>query len=89
MVSGRWLAARFAALDYGLEKGHSKIMTVEQIKEEVSNLPEAQQDQVVACVMHLRYMREPSARQELSRRMADRDPAHRISFDQLREHWKD
>ena len=64
-------------------------MTVEQIKEEVSNLPETQQDLLVAYVVHLRHMRDASARQELSRRMDDRDPAHWISVDQLKEHWKE
>ena len=64
-------------------------MTVEQIKEELSNLPEAQQDHVVAYVVHLRHMREPGTRQELSRRMDDREPSHWISVDQLREHWKE
>jgi hypothetical protein len=64
-------------------------MTVEQIKAEVSNLPEAQQDHVVAYVVHLRHMREPSTRQELSRRMDDREPSHWISVDQLKEHWKE
>jgi hypothetical protein len=64
-------------------------MTVEQIKEEVSNLPETQQDQLVAYVVHLRHMRDASTRQELSRRMDDHDPAHWISVDQLKEHWKE
>jgi hypothetical protein len=64
-------------------------MTVEQIKEELSNLPEAEQDQVVAYVVHLRHMRDPATRRELSRRMDDREPSHWISVDQLREHWKE
>jgi hypothetical protein len=64
-------------------------MTMEQIEEEVSNLPETQQDHLVAYVVHLRHMRDASARQDLSRRMDDRDPAHWISVDQLKEHWKE
>ena len=64
-------------------------MTVDQIKEEVSNLPETQQDQLVAYVVHLRHMRDASTRQELNRRMGDRDPAHWISVDQLKERWKE
>jgi hypothetical protein len=34
-------------------------------------------------------MRDASTRQKLSRRMDDRDPAHWISVDQLKEHWKE
>jgi hypothetical protein len=64
-------------------------MTVEQIKEEVSNLPEAQQDHVVAFVVHLRHARDPGTRQELSRRMDDHEPSHWISVGQLKEHWKE
>jgi hypothetical protein len=64
-------------------------MTVEQIKEELSKLPEAQQDHVVAYVVHLRRMRDPSTRQELSRRMDDREPSHWISVDQFSEHWNE
>ena len=64
-------------------------MTVEQIKEEVSHLPEAQQDHLVAYVVHLRHLRDPATRQELKRRIDDHDPAHWISVDQLKEHWKD
>jgi len=64
-------------------------MTVDEIKEEVSNLPETQQDQLVAYVVHLRHMRDASTRQELNRRMGDRDPAHWISVDQLKERWKE
>ena len=64
-------------------------MTVEQIKAELSNLPEAPQDQVVAYVVHLRHVRDAKASEELSQALDDREPSHWISVDQLRDHWKE
>ena len=64
-------------------------MTMEQIKEELASMPEEQQDHLVAYVVHLRHLRDPQARQEITRRIDDREPSHWISVDQLKEHWKD
>jgi hypothetical protein len=64
-------------------------MTIEQIKGEVAGMPEDQQDQLVAYLVHLRHLRDPSTRQELARKIDDHDPSHWISIDQLRESWKD
>ena len=64
-------------------------MTLEQIKEGLASLPEEQQDHVVAYVVHLRHLRDPQTRQELTRRIDDRDPSHWVSLDQLKERWKE
>jgi hypothetical protein len=64
-------------------------MTLDQIKEELAGMPENQQDHLVAYLVHLRHLREPLARQELARKIDDHDPSHWVSFDQLREDWKD
>ena len=64
-------------------------MTLEQIKEQLASMPEEEQDHVVAYVVHLRHMRDPLTRQELTRKLDDRDPAHWISVDQLKEQWKE
>jgi hypothetical protein len=42
-------------------------MTVEQIKEEVSNLPETQQDQLVASEAHARRQHTPGVESEAGR----------------------
>jgi len=64
-------------------------MTLDQIKEELASMPEEQQDHLVAYVVHLRHLRDPQARREITRRIDDREPSHWISVDQLKEHWKD
>ena len=64
-------------------------MTLEQIKQELASMPEEQQDHVVAYMVHLRRLRDSQARQELTRRIDDRDPSHWISVAQLKEHWKE
>ena len=64
-------------------------MTVEQIKEELASMPEEQQDHVVAYLVHLRHLRDPLVRGEITRRIDDRDSSHWIPLDQLKEHWKD
>lgn len=83
-----WAAALLAiSSPRGLDWGRD--MTLEQIKEELARMPEEQQDHVVGYVMHLRRLRDPLLRQELTRKMEDRDPSHWISVDQLKECWKD
>lgn len=63
-------------------------MSVDQIKSALANMPEAEQDQVVAFVVHLRHLRDPEFRRDLARKIDDQDPAHWISLDQLEERWK-
>jgi hypothetical protein len=64
-------------------------MTLEQIKEEIAVMPEEDLDHLVAYLVHLRRLRDPLSTQELTRKIDDRDPAHWISLDQLKEHWKE
>jgi len=64
-------------------------MTLEQIKAQLAGMPEEEQDRVVAYLVHLRHTRDPLTRQELTRRIDDGNPAHWISVDQLKEHWKE
>ena len=64
-------------------------MTLDQIKEELTSMPEDQQDHLVAYLLHLRHLRDPATRQELARKIDDHDPAHWMSLDQIRERWKD
>jgi TorA maturation chaperone TorD len=64
-------------------------MTMEQIKEKLASMPEEQQDHLAAYMVHLRHLRDPLARQEITRKIDDREPSHWISVEQLKEHWKD
>ncbi len=64
-------------------------MTLDKIKDELANMPEEQQNHVAAYLVHLRHLRDPITRQELTRRIDDKDPAHWISVDQLKDHWKE
>ncbi len=64
-------------------------MTLDKVKEELANMPEEQQNHVAAYLVHLRHLRDPITRQELTRRIDDKDPAHWISVDQLKDHWKE
>ncbi len=63
--------------------------TLEQIKEELALLPDEQQDELAAYLSYLRQKREPGRGADLARRIADHDPTHWVSVDQLREHWKE
>jgi len=58
------------------------------IKAELATMPEEQQEHLAAYLVHLRHLRDPLARQEITRRNDDREPSHWISVEQLKEHWK-
>jgi hypothetical protein len=64
-------------------------MTLEEIKEELAVMPQEQQDHLAAYLNHLRHLRDPMSRKDLGQRIDDRDPAHRVPLDQLRDRWKD
>ena len=64
-------------------------MTLEQIKLELAGMPEDEQNQVVAYLVHLRHLRDPLTPQELARKIDDHDPSHWVSLDQLKERWKE
>jgi len=64
-------------------------MSIEQIKEELAAMPVEQQNHLVAYLIHLRHERDPKSREELTRKIDDRDPSHWVGLDQLKEHWKE
>lgn len=64
-------------------------MSLKEIKNGAAELPEDQQDHLAAYLVHLRHQRDAKLSQEISSRLNDKNPDHWISFDQLREHWKD
>jgi len=64
-------------------------MTLDEIKEAVTNMSKKRQDELAAYLAFLRHLREPVTPEELARKIDDRDPSHWISLDQLRDRWKD
>ena len=63
-------------------------MSVQEIKEKLAILPRKEQDEVVAFLFHLRHAGDPDYKDDLSRRLADRDPSHWLSPDDF-EHALD
>jgi len=64
-------------------------VSVEQIKSELAELPEEQQNQLAAYLVHLRHQRNALARKEFSGRIDDSNPTPWISPAELRDKWKD
>jgi len=64
-------------------------MSLDQIKTELAELPQNEQDQLAAYLVHLRHQRDARASGEMNARLDDTAPDHWISADELREKWKD
>jgi hypothetical protein len=64
-------------------------VSFKEIKSGLAELPEEQQDQLAAYLVHLRHQRDTQLRRELSSRLEDKNPDHWVSIDQLRDQWKD
>lgn len=64
-------------------------MSFKEIKSGLAELPEEQQDQLAAYLVHLRHQRDTQLRRELASRLEDKNPDHWISINQLRDQWKD
>jgi hypothetical protein len=76
-------ACQKSRLDYCLD------VSFKEIKSGLAELPEEQQDQLAAYLVHLRHQRDTQLRRELSSRLEDKNPDHWVSIDQLRDQWKD
>ncbi len=64
-------------------------MRLDEIKTELAELPQKEQDQLAAYLVHLRHRRDARACSEMNARLDDTAPDHWISADELREKWKD
>jgi hypothetical protein len=64
-------------------------VSLEDIKNEMANMPPQHQDQLAAYLVHLRHQRDPKICAEIQSRIEDRDPANWLSLDELKERWKD
>jgi hypothetical protein len=59
-------------------------MSMAQLMRIVASLPDDQQKELAAFLLHLRLRQDPEWRTELARRIDDNDPAHWTSLDD----WK-
>jgi hypothetical protein len=64
-------------------------VSLKEIKSGLAELPQEEQDQLAAYLVHLRHQRDAGLRREISSRLDDKNPDHWISVGQLREKWKD
>jgi hypothetical protein len=63
-------------------------VSVDQIKAELADMPQEQQDHLAAFLVHLRHQRDVNTRREITNRIDDRDPANWLSLNELKEKWK-
>jgi hypothetical protein len=64
-------------------------MSLEEIKSKLAGLPLEDQNHLAAYLVHLRHMRDPQIRREITTGNDDRDPARWISPEELRKRWSD
>jgi hypothetical protein len=64
-------------------------VSLEDIKNEMANMPQHHQDHLAAYLVHLRHQRDPKICAEIRSRIEDKDPANWVSLDELKERWKD
>jgi len=62
---------------------------LDEIKTGLAELPQEQQDQMAAYLVHLRHQRDAQVCSEMTGRLNDKNPENWISADELREKWKD
>jgi hypothetical protein len=64
-------------------------VSFEEIKTELAEMPQEQQDQLAAFLVHLRHQRDPRIGREISKRIDDRSPNNWLTLNELKEKWKD
>jgi hypothetical protein len=64
-------------------------MSLAEIKHELAEMPQEQQDHLAAYLVHLRHQRDAGTRGEITAANADKNPQHWVSPAELREKWKD
>jgi len=64
-------------------------MSLEEIKAELTRLPEAQQDHLAAYLVHLRHQRDSAVGSETTGRSDYGEAGQWVPLDELRERWKD
>ena len=64
-------------------------MSLEDIKSEIAGMTREEQDQLAAYLVHLRHEQDTKVRADITAKIDDKDPAHWVSLDELKEKWKD
>ena len=64
-------------------------MSMQDIKSALAEMPQEEQDQLAAYLVHLRHQRDAQVRAEITERLRDQNPQHWLSPAELREQWKD
>jgi hypothetical protein len=64
-------------------------MTIEEIKAQLARSAKAEQEHVMAYLVHLRHSRESAVKEEITRRMDDRDRSNWVTLDELEKRWKE
>jgi hypothetical protein len=59
-----------------------------QLKSELARLSAAQQHELAAYLGHLRALREPKLRREITRRNSSRSTRDWVSLERLKKHWR-
>ena len=63
-------------------------MTVEELRKEIATLPGAEQDQLMAYLVHLRHQRDPEILREITRQLDQAGEEAWASLAELKERWK-
>jgi hypothetical protein len=53
-----------------------RLMSVQEIKEQLAALPRNEQDEVIAYLFHLRHTHDREYASQTARRLKDKDPSH-------------
>jgi hypothetical protein len=64
-------------------------MPLEQLKDQVANLPPKEQRELVAFIVSMQTERDEKFRKELAAKIDDRDPAHWVELDELRKRFSE
>jgi hypothetical protein len=64
-------------------------VSLDEIKSQVTAMPDARQDQLAAYLVHLRHRRDPAIRRDITAKIDNQDPKQWVSLDELKEKWKD
>jgi hypothetical protein len=64
-------------------------MSLEQLKDQAANLQPHEQRELIAYLVSLRTQQDQSFKEQLTRKIEDRDPANWIELDELRKKLPD
>ncbi len=63
-------------------------MKLDDVKTEVAEMSEHQQDHLAAYLVHLRHQRDAEIGREIAAKIEDKDGKNWISLDELKKKWE-